>query len=90
MRIASRDVFPDGFNPSQEQLVIKLIENPSLEDIEGIIDLFQADEWAYKSYFFPHFQVAYVIFVRPIRTEVDWYAKLIEGGYSEIVFDKAA
>jgi hypothetical protein len=89
MKIASKDILPDCENPSQEQLVIKLIDNPSIEDIETIIDEFQAEEWAYKSYFFHSFQVAYVLFVRPIKTEIDWYARLIDN-YPDVVFDREA
>ena len=87
MTPTSVDIIQDIDNPQEEQLIIKLSDNPTIEDIENAIDQYQADEWAYKSHFIcPPY--GYLIFVRPTKTSIDWYARMIDN-YPDVVFNRA-
>lgn len=85
MHIASKEIINDASNPSQELMIIQLIDTPKIEDIESTIDQFQAEEWAYQSYFFHSTEIAYITFVRPTKNEIDWYGKLVTS-YPEKLF----
>lgn len=90
MTITSEDIMIDVDNPSQERLIIKARGSHNYFDdvIVDIIHQRQTEGWNFESRFFHSPQVAYVIFTRPIKLEIDWYARLIEH-YPDMLFNRA-
>jgi hypothetical protein len=88
MKIASKLTTPDFEEIGREKMIVIVEPVNCLSEVNPIIEAEEKEDWTWDNDILVG-DVAYLMFSRPIKTEVDWYSRLLDH-YPDVIFDRAA